>query len=114
MQIEEYAANRARDPLLELALKPAEQLTPDEKRIMLRNFFLANPSRMIQRYPRYRELFQAWEAQKHGGGWKGVFSTQDFRDLQVLSQARLVRRRDPGARLGRAQAHRKGPRLLAR
>jgi alpha-amylase/alpha-mannosidase (GH57 family) len=86
VQIEEYAANQARDPLLALALKAAEQLTADEKRSMLRNFFLANPSRMIQRYPRYRELFQAWEAQKHGGGWKGVFSTQDFRDLQVLSQ----------------------------
>ena len=86
VQIEEYAANHARDPLLDLALKPAEQLTSDEKRSMLRNFFLANPSRMIHRYPRYRELFQAWEAQKHGGGWKGVLSTQDFRDLQVLSQ----------------------------
>ncbi len=41
---------------------------------------------MIHRYPRYGELFKAWEAQKHGGGWKGIFSTQDFRDLQVLSQ----------------------------
>ena len=86
VQIEEYAANEARDPFLELALKPAEHLTADEKPVMLRHFFLANPSRMIQRYPRYRELFKAWEAQKHGGGWKGVFSTQDFRDLQVLSQ----------------------------
>jgi alpha-amylase/alpha-mannosidase (GH57 family) len=53
---------------------------------MLRHFFLANPSRMIHRYPRYSELFKAWEAQKHGGGWKGIFSTQDFRDLQILSQ----------------------------
>ncbi len=41
---------------------------------------------MIHRYPRYGELFKAWETQKHGGGWKGVFSTQDFRDLQILSQ----------------------------
>jgi alpha-amylase/alpha-mannosidase (GH57 family) len=86
VQIEEYAANTARDPLLDLALKPAEHLTDEEKRLMLRHFFLANPSRMIHRYPRYGELFTAWEAQRHGGGWKGVFSTQDFRDLQVLSQ----------------------------
>ena len=86
VQIEEYAANQARDPLLELALKASEHLTEEDKRVMLRHFFLANPTRMIHRYPRYRELFQAWEAQKHGGGWKGVFSTQDFRDLQVLSQ----------------------------
>ncbi len=86
VQIEEYAAGVARDPFLDLALKPAEHLTEHEKRTMLRHFFLANPSRMIHRYPRYGELFKAWEAQKHGGGWKGVFSTQDFRDLQVLSQ----------------------------
>lgn len=86
VQIEEYAASKAQDPFLELALKPAENLSEDEKRLMLRHFFLANPSRMIHRYPRYGELFKAWEAQKHGGGWKGVFSTQDFRDLQVLSQ----------------------------
>src|ERR1041384_7392121 len=86
VQMEEYAAKTARDPLLDLALKPAEYLTEDDKRVMLRHFFLANPSRMIHRYPRYGELFKAWEAQKHGGGWKGVFSTQDFRDLQVLSQ----------------------------
>jgi alpha-amylase/alpha-mannosidase (GH57 family) len=86
VQIEEYAAAQAHEPLLELALKPAEHLTDDEKRIMLRHFFLANPSRMIHRYPRYGELFRAWESQKHGGGWKGVFSTQDFRDLQISSQ----------------------------
>jgi alpha-amylase/alpha-mannosidase (GH57 family) len=86
VQIEEYASGTARDPLLQLALKPAEHLTDDDKRVMLRHFFLANPSRMIHRYPRYSELFKAWEAQKHGGGWKGIFSTQDFRDLQVLSQ----------------------------
>jgi alpha-amylase/alpha-mannosidase (GH57 family) len=86
VQIEEYAAGTARDPLLELALKPAEHLSEDEKRMALRHFFLANPSRMIHRYARYGELFKAWEAQRHGGGWKGVFSTQDFRDLQVLSQ----------------------------
>jgi alpha-amylase/alpha-mannosidase (GH57 family) len=86
VQIEEYAAGQAREPLLDLALKPADHLNDEEKRIMLRHFFLANPSRMIHRYPRYGELFKAWDAQKHGGGWKGVFSTQDFRDLQVLSQ----------------------------
>src|SRR5579871_1176109 len=82
VQIQEYASGVARDPLLDLALKPAEHLTEEEKRTILRHFFLANPSRMIHRYPRYGELFKAWEAQKHGGGWKGVFSTQDFRDLQ--------------------------------
>lgn len=86
VQIEEYAANTARDPLLELALKPAERLDELEKRSILRNFFLANPSRLINRYPRYGELFQAWERLKHNVGGKGIFNTHDYRDLQVLSQ----------------------------
>src|SRR5664279_4315807 len=49
VQVEEYASGEARDPLLELALKPAENLTPEEQTSMLRNFFMANPARMIYR-----------------------------------------------------------------
>jgi len=86
VQVEEYAAGKARDPLFALALKPAEQLAEEEKRTILRHFFLANRSRVIHRYPRYSELFSAWEAQRHSGGFKGIFSSQDFRDLQVISQ----------------------------
>src|SRR5215469_17299693 len=69
VQVEEYAAGKARDPLFALALKPAEQLSEEEKRTILRHFFLANRSRVIHRYPRYSELFSAWEAQRHSGGF---------------------------------------------
>src|SRR4051812_21679632 len=81
VQVEEYARGEARDPFLAAALKPAEDLTPQEQSFILRNFFMANPSRMINRYPRYAELHTASKA--HG---KGVFGVQEFRDLQVLSQ----------------------------
>ena len=86
VQIEEYASGTARDPFMELALKPAEALTPGEQTFMLRHFFQANVGRMIFRYPRYGELFQAWQAQKASGSAKGVFGVQEFRDLQMLSQ----------------------------
>ncbi len=64
---------------------PAEELTDEEKRFILRYFFDINP-KIIDRFPRYVEL----QAQRPGsdeevdaaiaGGW----SAQDFRDLQVL------------------------------
>ena len=53
VQVEEYARGEANDPFLGVALKPAEKLTFDEQSFILRNFFMANPDRMIYRYPRY-------------------------------------------------------------
>ena len=86
VQIEEYASGEAHDPSLEIALKPAEHLTPEEQQFILRNFFHANVNRMIYRYPRYGELYGAWQAQSRTGSAKGLFGSHEFRDLQVLSQ----------------------------
>ena len=88
VQVEEYARGEAKDPFLEIALKPAEKLTAEEHAFILRNFFMANPSRMIYRYPRYGELYTAWQAQKAlpDRDGRGIFGPQEFRDLQVLSQ----------------------------
>ncbi len=83
VQVEEYARGEANDPFLKAALKPAESLTENEQAFILRNFFMANRERMIYRYPRFGELFQKHEAERHTGT---SFSTQDFRDLQVISQ----------------------------
>src|SRR4051812_43976800 len=88
VQVEEYARGEANDPFLAAALKPAESLTREDQSFILRNFFMANPSRMIYRYPRYGELYTAWQAQKArpDRDGRGVFGFQEFRDLQVLSQ----------------------------
>ncbi len=86
VQVEEYASGAANDPFLNVALKPAESLTPDEQAFILRNFFMANPGRMIYRYPRFGELYNAYQAQKDVANGRTSFGTQDFRDLQVLSQ----------------------------
>lgn len=84
VQVEEYATGIAIDPYLQVALKPAENLTEAEQDFLLRQFFHAYPPRMIYRYPRYGELYDAANAQRGVG--RRLFSTQEFRDLQVLSQ----------------------------
>src|SRR5271167_2730641 len=71
VQVEEYARGEARDPFLACALKPAEHLTAEEKAFILGNFFMANPSRMIHRYPRYAELYAAHKAQSAARDVKG-------------------------------------------
>jgi alpha-amylase/alpha-mannosidase (GH57 family) len=86
VQVEEYASGKANDPFLAAALKPADSLTFDEQTFILRNFFMANPQRMIYRYPRYGELYNAFRARNNTHDVKGIFGPRDFRDLQVLSQ----------------------------
>jgi alpha-amylase/alpha-mannosidase (GH57 family) len=75
-QIEEYASGAASDPFLDCALAPAEELSEAQRNFVLKYFFQANVHRLIHRYPRYRELHEK----------RDRFTTQDLRDLQVLSQ----------------------------
>ncbi|HTS49727.1 MAG TPA: glycoside hydrolase family 57 protein [Bryobacteraceae bacterium] len=87
VQIEEYASGKAADPFLDCAVKPAIELSPAEQQFVLKYFFQANASRMIYRYPRYGELYDAFL--KSGADprlARRLFSFQDLRDLQVLSQ----------------------------
>ena len=84
-QVAEYASGAARDPFLETALKRAEALTEADRAFLLRHSFYSDPQRMIYRYPRYGELFDAWLAQKNIGT-RSLFGAQDFRDLQMWSQ----------------------------
>ncbi|HYL96057.1 MAG TPA: hypothetical protein VET69_09650, partial [Terriglobales bacterium] len=86
-QIQEYAAGTARDPFLNLASKPAGELSPEERRQALQYLFQANPVHVIGRYPRYRDLWERY----HGAGEiparaERFFQNRDYTDLQVLSQ----------------------------
>jgi alpha-amylase/alpha-mannosidase (GH57 family) len=86
-QIQEYAAGTARDPFLNLASKPAAELSPEERRQALQYLFQANPVNVIGRYPRYRDLWERY----HGAGEiparaERFFQNRDYTDLQVLSQ----------------------------
>jgi alpha-amylase/alpha-mannosidase (GH57 family) len=87
MQIQDYVAGTAKDPFLEVASKPAKDLTGGERRFALQYLFQANPVHVIGRYPRYRELLERLRA--CGGSLEKAdlaFGAQDFTDLQVLSQ----------------------------
>src|SRR5262245_4609804 len=85
-QLEAFAANRAHDRYLELGLKPAADLTPDDKAFIVANFFHAQRDRMIEVHPRYAELLTLRGAATTTGEIHAAvrrFDTDDFRDLQV-------------------------------
>jgi alpha-amylase/alpha-mannosidase (GH57 family) len=86
VQVQEYAAGEALDPFLEVAVKPAHELSETEQEFLLQHSFYPNPQRMIFRYPRYGELYQKWETRRNGGRVRQPFTVQDLRDLQLLSQ----------------------------
>jgi alpha-amylase/alpha-mannosidase (GH57 family) len=87
VQLEEYATGTASDIFLKRALRPAEDLTDEERDFILQYFFQANVSRLIHRYPRYSELYEAWlAADRNPERGRRLFGAQSMRDLQVLSQ----------------------------
>jgi alpha-amylase/alpha-mannosidase (GH57 family) len=86
-QIQDYVSGEAQDPFLQVASKPAKDLSEQERRFALQYLFQANLVNVIGRYPRYRELWEKF----HGTGdsperAEKYFQTQDLTDLQVLSQ----------------------------
>ena len=86
VQVDEYARGEARDPYLAAALKPAEMLNDAEQSFILQQFLLPHPPRLTQPFPRYAALYDARQAQDSLEMARRRFSTQDFRDLQVISQ----------------------------
>jgi alpha-amylase/alpha-mannosidase (GH57 family) len=87
VQVEAFAANRARDRFLELSLRPADELSDGDIAFMLRNFFHANRQRMIDVYPRYAELLALRDGEVRGSSTArragNQFGIGDLRDLQV-------------------------------
>jgi len=81
----------AHDPFLDVAAKPAKDLTADERRFSLQYLFQANAVNMIGRYPRYREL---WERFRSSGESpdraEKYFQPQDFTESPSALANRLV------------------------
>ena len=100
VQVAEYAAGTAVDPFLQVALKPAENLTWEDRAFLLRHSFYSDPQRMIYRYPPYGELYTAAQVQKASAAT--AFGVEDFRDLQMWSQLawfdETFQERDPEVR----------------
>ena len=66
--------------------KNAADLTQEEKKFMLNNFFLANYNNMIKPYPRYDEIYKKYENERRYLGDDELilrFNEQEYRDLQV-------------------------------
>jgi alpha-amylase/alpha-mannosidase (GH57 family) len=90
-QLDDYAHGTARETVHEIACKPTQELTKEDRLYMLRYFFQANLDHVISRYPRYRELFD----RMHANDFEPeralpFFQPSDFADLQVLSQLAWV------------------------
>jgi alpha-amylase/alpha-mannosidase (GH57 family) len=86
VQLESFASERARDPHLEIGLKPADALSDEERAYCIEEFFHAQRARMIEPYPRYAELLARRESNSAGMSVRSKvsqFSTDDIRDLQV-------------------------------
>ena len=86
-QIQDYVAGTAHDPFLQVAAKPAKDLTPEERLFALQYLFQANEvhrdralSAVSGVVGRFRNCDDSPER------CEKYFSTQDFTDLQVLSQ----------------------------
>jgi alpha-amylase/alpha-mannosidase (GH57 family) len=79
VQLDEYARGKAVDASLEMAFKPTDELTVEERRLIVEQFFPVPVRTMLQPFPRYYELFQ--RRTDHAGDQ--AFSDQDIRDIQV-------------------------------
>jgi len=84
-QLERYANGSVKDAFLELSRKPADTLSFDETRFILRYFFMANWETMVRPHPRYYALLakRGMNAQPDIDGAARRFSPQEVRDLQV-------------------------------
>jgi alpha-amylase/alpha-mannosidase (GH57 family) len=85
-QLQAYAQGQATDYHLELSKKPAGSLTEDERQFVVRDFFMAHWSNMVEPYQRYRELLDRRGRHFHPAQLPQAsrkFSEQDLLDLQV-------------------------------
>jgi alpha-amylase/alpha-mannosidase (GH57 family) len=85
VQLEAFAHEQARDRHLELGLKRADLLSDEERAFCVEEFFHAHRARMIEPYPRYRELLERRRSESglSARAQASNFSVDDIRDLQV-------------------------------
>jgi alpha-amylase/alpha-mannosidase (GH57 family) len=85
-QIYDYVENGAVDKFLDLTLKPAAELEPEDKLFLLKNSFMANWDTMIRPYPSYWMLLDRRGYSVSPNDLDNAtryFTTQDYLDLQV-------------------------------
>ena len=84
-QLEEYASGLFEEPSFDLAFRPAEDLSAEEKDELLARGFQLDRENLLGRWPRYVELFE-WAHAAGRTSPAATFGPRDWRDLQVLAQ----------------------------
>jgi len=79
-QLDDYVDHEATDPYLTLSRKPVESWTPADRLFALNHFFDINHDRLLNLYPRYRQL---WEMRQQVQDDVTLLSETYFRDLVV-------------------------------
>jgi alpha-amylase/alpha-mannosidase (GH57 family) len=82
-QIDDYLTGKRSDRFLDLSRRGPSDLDATERRFIEQNFFSANETTMIARYPRYAELHLRYKNRVRGRP-DGFFSDSELRDLIVL------------------------------
>lgn len=80
LQLSQYAEGAAMDKAQRLTLKPANELTVDDKKYILKSFFMLHIDNLLKPHERYRELWERASDKEHA---LQNFSEQDWRDLQT-------------------------------
>jgi len=80
LQIEEYISGSTQDTVQRLSRKEASKLSPEEKKEVLKLFFMCYKDNMIMPYERYRNLYNIALDE---GRAMSEFGTSDWLDLQV-------------------------------
>jgi len=83
-QLQLYLDNGS-DPHLTLSRLRAEELTDGQKGEILKTFFCANPTYMIEPYPRFFELYKKNINGKEQHVIPELFTSAELRDIQVWS-----------------------------
>lgn len=86
IQLDDYARGAAHDKHMDLTLKPANDLNPDEKAFILQDFFMSNWKTMIDPNPRYKNLLDKRGRQSDKSNFIKIqkcFQVSEIRDLQV-------------------------------
>jgi alpha-amylase/alpha-mannosidase (GH57 family) len=84
-QLVDYTRQEAQERAYDIAFKPAHKLTPEEKESLLTDGFQLNRENLLNRFDRFRELFEKRQTALSEGAAR-LFTVRDLCDLQVLSQ----------------------------
>jgi alpha-amylase/alpha-mannosidase (GH57 family) len=85
-QLEDYADDRAQEEPYRIAFTPVGDLGAEDRSSLLNFAFHINRDNLLNRYPRFRDLFEKADTTREREDAQRLFTDQELLDLQVLSQ----------------------------